>query len=356
MRRKTYVLAMLPPPQTGQTIATERVAGILRSAGALGGLRDLTHPRQRKGLRPNPLGYLIHLARVVRAARAELRQLPCPILYIVPSDSRIGLCRDLSLVLALRGLVHQIVAHVHNGTYASFADTGLWRPVFRWFAKHVETFIFLSPRLAREIVPVQKVTIVPNTSDIVRLPGESPRGPLRVLYLSAMTEEKGWRVAVEAVNMARANGAPVVLTLAGPRTEGVSLDSIQDVLATHRDTTTRYVGVMEDREQVATVMSEHDVLLFPTQYRREAQPLVIIEAMSVGVPTIATNHAGIPDLIDDGHTGWLVEHPCPSAVAAILETLDRETCVAAGNQAKARYEAKYSMKEHAARILQVLGS
>jgi glycosyltransferase involved in cell wall biosynthesis len=52
----------------------------------------------------------------------------------------------------------------------------------------------------------------------------------------------------------------------------------------------------------------------------ESLPRSILEAMALGVPVLGTNIFGVPDLITDGHTGWLCE---PRDVRALADALDR---------------------------------
>lgn len=50
-----------------------------------------------------------------------------------------------------------------------------------------------------------------------------------------------------------------------------------------------------------------DIFVFPTYYPNECFPLVLLEAMQHGLPCISTNEGSIPDIIQDGRTGLLVE-------------------------------------------------
>ncbi len=55
----------------------------------------------------------------------------------------------------------------------------------------------------------------------------------------------------------------------------------------------------------------------------EGTPTSILEAMALGVPVLSTFHSGIPEQIDDGVTGVLVdEHDVPALAAAIVDFID----------------------------------
>jgi len=72
------------------------------------------------------------------------------------------------------------------------------------------------------------------------------------------------------------------------------------------------------RPQVAALLREADTVAAPSvptrDGRREGIPVALMEAMASGVPVVASRLSGIPELVEDGHTGLLV----PPADAAEL--------------------------------------
>lgn len=76
-----------------------------------------------------------------------------------------------------------------------------------------------------------------------------------------------------------------------------------------------FLGVRPD---IARLLASMDVLAVPS--RRETFGLVVIEAMSMGIPVVAANVGGIPEIVADGETGLLVERD-PAAFAQALVAL-----------------------------------
>jgi glycosyltransferase involved in cell wall biosynthesis len=106
----------------------------------------------------------------------------------------------------------------------------------------------------------------------------------------------------------------VTLTLIGRKTEA-SCAPLDAALSEHRwIASLPHQGVLEE-------MQRHDVLVFPSLF--EGFGLVILEAMSQGVPVIATMHTAGPDLITDGVEGFLVPIRSAEAIARRLELLLR---------------------------------
>ena len=67
--------------------------------------------------------------------------------------------------------------------------------------------------------------------------------------------------------------------------------------------------------------ADADVFCFPTFYEAETFGIVLIEAMSFGLPVVATRWRGIPEIVDDERTGFLVDPHDAASVANRLEEL-----------------------------------
>ena len=88
----------------------------------------------------------------------------------------------------------------------------------------------------------------------------------------------------------------------------------------------QFLGVLTGEKKFA-VYAESDVLCHPTSF--DTFPIVILEAMAAGLPVVSTYHSGIPDMVDDGETGFLVEPHDASALADRLARAGREPRIAA---------------------------
>ena len=76
--------------------------------------------------------------------------------------------------------------------------------------------------------------------------------------------------------------------------------------------------------EVKAMLDEADVFLLPSvtgaDGDMEGIPVALMEAMAVGIPVVSTVHSGIPELIEPGHSGWLVAENNPEALAEALAT------------------------------------
>jgi glycosyltransferase involved in cell wall biosynthesis len=107
-------------------------------------------------------------------------------------------------------------------------------------------------------------------------------------------------------------------------------------------------------ELMTSVLPGFELFVFPTRF--DYSPYAVIEAMSAGVPVIATNVGAIPEMIQDGHSGFLIE---ADREAALVERVDwalanREALPAMGARARARAADHYAAERNYPHLLDVL--
>ncbi len=87
--------------------------------------------------------------------------------------------------------------------------------------------------------------------------------------------------------------------------------------------------------------------MVPSTY--EGMPLVVLEAMNASLPVVASAVSGIPEVVVEGETGWLVPPEDPGALAAALRSIlgDRFEARRRGEAGRARVEKCY-LPHHAA--------
>ena len=93
--------------------------------------------------------------------------------------------------------------------------------------------------------------------------------------------------------------------------EGSMRDELEQRAANHVAHRVVFTG---RRDDIPAVTASFDVAVLPSH--REAQGLSILEAMALSRPVVASDVGGIPEMIEDGVTGVLVEHDQPELLAA----------------------------------------
>ena len=167
--------------------------------------------------------------------------------------------------------------------------------------------------------------------------------PVEFLQVSNFVEKKGHRYTVEAFARHIKKYAGARLTLAGdgplkPRVESQcrELGIAESVRFAGRVTSVEVAELMRD----ADVFVHHSVT--GANGDMEGLPTVLMEAMSTGLPVISTNHSGIPELIDDGVDGFLVDESDVDGYAEKLNELINAN-PEIGKRARLKIEEKFNM-------------
>ncbi len=137
-----------------------------------------------------------------------------------------------------------------------------------------------------------------------------------------MVEKKGISYVLQAVNKLRNAGLEVGYEIVGdgPLKPRLQLEAEQLGLQSR----VRFSG-WQTQAQVQAALDAADVLLAPcvtaADGDQEGIPNVLREGMAAGLPVIGSLHSGIPELIEDGVTGYLVPEHDAAAIADRVRTL-----------------------------------
>jgi glycosyltransferase involved in cell wall biosynthesis/peptidoglycan/xylan/chitin deacetylase (PgdA/CDA1 family) len=152
--------------------------------------------------------------------------------------------------------------------------------------------------------------------------GARPGAPLRMLCIGTLHEVKGQVHLVEACRLLAERGVDVRCRLIG---DGPDRPELERRIAAAGLQNTVILAGPRMREEVAEELAGADVLVapsVPTRHgRREGIPVVLMEAMSAGLPVVASGISGIPELVSDGESGLLVPPGDPEALADALGRL-----------------------------------
>jgi glycogen(starch) synthase len=153
--------------------------------------------------------------------------------------------------------------------------------------------------------------------------------PIRLLYVGRLEAEKGPDVAVRAVeHLIKVRGhRNLYLDLIGNGRPEFIETLKRLIVSSSLQSVVRLLGFLP-RSELIQRYSEYDILLFPT-LRWEGLPMTIIEAMSQGLPVIASDIGGPRDIIEHGRNGFLVTPNDPAELAGAIEKIIKTPSLAA---------------------------
>lgn len=182
--------------------------------------------------------------------------------------------------------------------------------------------------LQRRLLNPSRVVVVPNGVDVERSPmrnaGAAARlrtgfalpPDARVLMATAVLRGpgKGLHVLLDALPqvIAACPGARLVVIGDGPSRAGLQARARQLGI----ETAVRWAGARDD---VPALLAGAEIFVHPTL--DDPFPTAVLEAMSAGLPIVATGVDGIPEMIDAGHSGRLVPPSDAAALASALTEL-----------------------------------
>ena len=160
---------------------------------------------------------------------------------------------------------------------------------------------------------------------------EAQAQTIRLIAVGRLSPEKGHRYLVEAIGLLRERGLRPSCTIVGAGPERLHLQQL--IAALGLGERVRLMGALK-QEQIGELCSESDVFVQPSL--REGLPVAVIEAMARGLPVIASNIAGVPELVSDSDTGLLVPPGDARALADAIARLIASPGLRAELSARAR--------------------
>jgi len=181
-----------------------------------------------------------------------------------------------------------------------------------------------------------------------------------VLFVGRLVEKKGVDSLIDAMAIARRGDPSLDLVVIGDGPASKDLER----RAAAAGIKAEFRGWQGEKD-VRSAMRRALVVAVPSRTAAggdsEGLPTVLMEAMALGTPVVATRHAGIPEIVSHGVTGLLVPEADPAALADAILTIRREPEYAgrlrgeAYADVRARFDARRQSALLEKRLLEVIG-
>ncbi len=232
--------------------------------------------------------------------------------------------------LAARMARVPVIIHTYHGEVAEVAAGGTAARLFRWMegamARSTHRFIAVSQNtvkecLARGVGRAEQYQVIYNGIDLEHFtrrhsarPFDHPGAGPVIGLVGSLTAEKRVDVLLEAVRQVLENHEGLLLCVVG---DGPLRDRLQALTGQLGLTgNALFAGLVPD---VRPWLTHFDVLVSPSE--REGLPTVLLEAMAMGCPVVATRVGGIPEIIEPGRTGLLVDPNDPVGLASAINAV-----------------------------------
>jgi colanic acid/amylovoran biosynthesis glycosyltransferase len=228
-------------------------------------------------------------------------------------------------------------------------------------AHHVVTVSDYNVRFLRERYGPAAANVhrIYNGLPLDAFPFSEPGGdrPIDVVAVGRLVEKKGFDVLIEACAIARDRGTPLTCRIVGTGDQEGRLRQL--IERTHLTDRIDLVGALPQdrvREEIRQAATMAAPCVVGRDGNADGLPTVILEAMALGTPVVATPVTGIPEAIIDGHTGRLVGERDAAALADALLGLrdDPAGRLRLGRRARALVEGAFCSTRQAARLQELL--
>ncbi|MFQ5462566.1 MAG: glycosyltransferase family 4 protein [Phycisphaerae bacterium] len=323
------VLLLGPPRDTvgGMSSVMQQMASL-----DMGG-RYRFQPFHATAAPPEHEGVVSKIIRHVRhlgALRAAIRDCGAAIAHI-HTCSGVSFARSAADLIVARHARCKTVLHIHGAKFDQFFDSlgpGR-RTTVAGVMRLPDCVIALSDAWQKKLqamAPGARIVVMENATAIPHGAGDvRSDGPCRFLLLGRMDVWKGIDDLLDAAAILKNHHVPFQLTLAGPSGTAGDAHTIGGKIAARGlRPVVHYAGPVFGAEK-DRLLREADVYVQPSH--NEGMPIALLEALAHGLAVVATRVGAVPEVIEHGREGLLVDATCVTPLASAMETLGRDNAV-----------------------------
>lgn len=145
---------------------------------------------------------------------------------------------------------------------------------------------------------------------------ENKNNLIKLVYFSQISVDKGADLVIEAAKILDSRKIEYEIDFYGPINDKfqesffAGIDSLSNI---------RYCGVFKaDKEDVYERLNQYDVLLFPTRWKHEGVPGILVESKIAGIPAIVSDINFNPEIINDGIDGFIMKGNSPNDLVDLI--------------------------------------
>lgn len=360
MRTKILICGILPPPFFGHSAMYK----ILMDSAFPGVFEviflDMKFWSYEKHKKVTLLKLLKLVQYFTRYLYLIVRYRPRYVLYNMSFD-KMPLLKDVFFcgagkIFGCRVILHDMGQYLQELYHSSGK---VYQGLIRWLLKNTTASIVLGESVKsayKGFLDESRLFVVPgsveDTKDLVisGAPAPLPGKDINVLYFSFMSESKGVFTAFKAVPAVLTQEPRVRFTFAGPAADASVRDGLVRLQQTY-NSRIEHLGYIADALERTRMYRAADIFIFPTH--RDVFGLVLLHAMAEGVPVIASREGAVPEIVQDGVNGFLIEKGSADQLAQKVLALARDPQLRQkiGSANREKYLNAYSPRRYEAKMI-----
>ena len=290
-------------------------------------------------------------ASLIRNLRSILRKEKFDLCYMTLTSSGAGFYKDLFIVSIIKRRNKNLIFHFHNKG-VSLPKSKLTDKLYRYVFRNTKSILlsqYLYPDIQQYVSP-ENVFYCPNgipslsvsTEEKETIEPEKDESCCKLLFLSNIMRGKGVFPLLDACRIMKENGVNFTCHFVGGWLNITEAEFTEEIRKRSLTDSVFSYGPKYGKEKEEFYRNMH-VFVFPTFY--DVFPLVCLEAMQNSLAIVATPEGGIPDIVVDGKTGFLVPQHNAEALAQKLTVLIENTSLREDMQreGKKRYDELFTL-------------
>jgi glycosyltransferase involved in cell wall biosynthesis len=247
------------------------------------------------------------------------------IVHFNPSFDRKSILRELIMVMICKLHNRRTILHFHGGNISSVLKNNrlpLYVKIILKLVTHIIVLTEIQKKSLSMLCDRNKVSVIPNMIDTSLFPKhkKNNNGKISILFMSKVESKKGAFDVIEAISKVIKCSNNTKFMFAG---EGPDLNKLKLLCCENRyEEFIKFLGYVTEQKKVNFLING-DMFLFPSHYQ-EGMPYALLEAMAAGLPVIATNTGGVPEIINHNKNGLLVPPGKPEKLAEAIIDLIRK--------------------------------
>ncbi|MBF6617143.1 MAG: glycosyltransferase family 4 protein [Candidimonas sp.] len=245
------------------------------------------------------------------------------LVYLTLSPHGAAFYKDGLLAVMLKMFGAKMVFHMHGkGINTEALKSRFKKTVYRLVFEGVD-IIHLSESLFHDVENVRD-----HTRTLVAIPNGVPAPPqlnieksdgiITFIYLSNLVRTKGADILVKAASLLPPDlQNKLQVKIVGKSGDQTYTSEIEKLLTHNPHKNIELLGPKFGEEKYRELLSSH-VFVLPTKFKNECFPLSILEAMSCGLAVISTREGAIPNIVENGITGEVLDECTPEALATAM--------------------------------------
>lgn len=319
---------------------------------------NLTLARNLNDIGKRGIKKLINFISQLSRIRETVKRVKPDVCYVTPNAKGGAFYKDFLVVMLLKQMKQNIVIHYHNKGVVTRENKLIDDFLYKRFFVGLKVILLANVLYGdiKKYVGKENVFICPNgiptnTACSKHTTNETPH----ILFLSNMIASKGVWELVEACRILKGKGISFKCDFVGKWSDITENDFNTILHKKDIEDCVKAYGAKYGEEK-EKYFNHTDIFVFPTYYDNECFPIVLLEAMQHRLPCISTTEGGIPDIIDNGKTGFIVEkHNAAQLADKIVWLINHpEQRIKMGEDGYRKYQKEFTLPVFENRMKEIL--